>query len=205
MNYIEAKNITVKTGPSRALFQQLSFEIQQSSITQITGANGSGKTTLLRCLTGAHPFEIGEIQYNLNMDDVFYLTQQIGSQFHIPLTIKNVLEIFGCGSKMHELEDYRLLPDNHLNLLWQKASGGEKMRTLLSVAFLCHPKLLLLDEPTNHLDTETVEGFASALNLFLEKHPKSSLIFISHDQLFVEKIRSKHEVVAIEVRRCHSG
>lgn len=205
MTYIEAKNITVKTGPTKALFDQISFKIEQSSITQITGANGSGKTTLLRCLTGSHPFEMGEVQFHVNMDDVFYLTQQISSQFHIPMTIKNVLEIFGNGSKLNELEQYHLLSDHHLNLLWQKASGGEKMKTLLSAAFLCKPKLLLLDEPTNHLDSETVELFAAALNYFLEENPKSALIFISHDHLFVEKLGSKHNIATIEVKRSQNG
>ena len=191
--------------PSRALFEQLSFEIGQGSISQITGANGSGKTTLLRCLTGSHPIEMGEICINLNMDDVFYLTQQVSSQFHMPITIQNVLEIFGIGLSLTELEQYDLLSDQHLNLLWQKASGGEKMKALLTAAFLSKPKLLLLDEPTNHLDLETVELFAAALHLFLEKNPKSALIFISHDQPFVEKLRSKHKLQTIEVRRSKNG
>lgn len=205
MTYIEAKNITVNAVPSRALFERLSFEIRRGSITQVTGANGSGKTTLLRCLTGAHPFNQGDLVFNIEMDDVFYLTQQISSQFHIPMTIRNVLEIFGVGTKLNQSGQYNLLSDDHMSLLWQKASGGEKMKTLLTAAFLSKPKLLLLDEPTNHLDLETVELFASALHLFLKENPESALVFISHDHLFVEMLQSKHDVSVVEIRRSLDG
>jgi ATP-binding cassette subfamily F protein 3 len=43
--------------------------------------------------------------------------------------------------------------------------------------------LLLLDEPTNHLDLETVEW----LEGYIKNYP-SAVIFVSHDQMFIDRI-----------------
>ena len=62
-------------------------------------------------------------------------------------------------------------------------SGGEKVRLQLCKIFKKQANLLLLDEPTNHMD---ILGKVSLENIL--KEYKGSLIFVSHDRYFVNKI-----------------
>ncbi|WP_345980783.1 ABC-F family ATP-binding cassette domain-containing protein [Sulfurimonas sp. HSL3-2] len=93
--------------------------------------------------------------------------------------IERIIEHF----KLKEYEDKPVL------LL----SGGEQRRVALASLLLQKPDVLLLDEPTNHLDVYMVE--------FLEElllKEKFTLVFISHDRYFIDRVATK----SIEVEDC---
>jgi ATP-binding cassette subfamily F protein 3 len=72
--------------------------------------------------------------------------------------------------------------DRHINTL----SGGQRMRIALGRLLLTRPDLIILDEPTNHLDMNSIawlEGFLSSY--------AGSVIVVSHDRYFIDKIASK--------------
>lgn len=66
-------------------------------------------------------------------------------------------------------------------------SGGRKRRVLLARALISKPDVLLLDEPTNHLDVESIEW----LEQFLLNTQNLTLLFISHDRAFIDKIATR--------------
>lgn len=66
-------------------------------------------------------------------------------------------------------------------------SGGRKRRVLLARALVTKPDVLLLDEPTNHLDVESIEW----LEQFLLTSQGLTLLFISHDRAFIDKIATR--------------
>lgn len=74
-------------------------------------------------------------------------------------------------------------------------SGGQKTRVFLSKILLSSPDIILLDEPTNHLDLNSIAW----LETFLSNY-KGSVIVISHDRYFLDKIVTK--VVEIENTSC---
>ena len=62
-------------------------------------------------------------------------------------------------------------------------SGGEKVRLTLCKILKKGPNLLILDEPTNHMDIVGKESLENML-----KEYTGTLIFVSHDRFFVNKI-----------------
>jgi ATP-binding cassette subfamily F protein uup len=103
--------------------------------------------------------------------------------FHNAWDLDNMIErvLIEFQLKQYEFKDVNLL------------SGGEQRRVSLAGLLLKKPDVLLLDEPTNHLDVYMVE--------FLEElllKEKFTLVFISHDRYFIDRIATK----SVEVEDC---
>lgn len=62
-------------------------------------------------------------------------------------------------------------------------SGGQMTRLAFVRLLLSKPDILFLDEPTNHLDISTIEWLEGYLKSY-----EGTLIMISHDRLFLERI-----------------
>jgi len=64
-------------------------------------------------------------------------------------------------------------------------SGGQRSKLLFAILGQKDTNVLILDEPTNHLDYDTRE----ALEACIQKYPWT-ILFISHDRYFVNKLAS---------------
>ena len=76
--------------------------------------------------------------------------------------------------------------ENDFNITCDKLSGGQRSKLSMCKLLLSNSDLILLDEPTNHLDISGTEW----LEEFLQSY-KGSILVISHDRYFLDKICNK--------------
>ena len=76
-------------------------------------------------------------------------------------------------------------------------SGGERTRLAVARMLLRPSNTLLLDEPTNHLDLDSKDVLLDALEDY-----GGTLIFVSHDRYFVEKLANR--IVEVGHGEAHS-
>ncbi len=75
------------------------------------------------------------------------------------------------------------LDEEDVNKRMKDLSPGERSRYILAGLVVRNANCLLLDEPSNHLDLEALEAFEKALVNY-----KGTLIVVSHDRYFIDKI-----------------
>ena len=78
------------------------------------------------------------------------------------------------------------IPPAMRDQLFDSLSGGEKTRVNLARLILEDTDILLLDEPTNHLDMHATEWLEDYL-----LHFKGTVLAISHDRWFLDKIAQR--------------
>ena len=163
---------------------EVSFEIYKGQKLAIIGENGKGKSTLLKTLMGYISSLGGQYEYGYHVikeyfdQQMEFLKQDITvfddfSKEFPDLTVTEVRK--NLGTFMFSGEDVF----KEIRML----SGGEKVRLQLCKIFKKKANLLLLDEPTNHMDILGKESLENIL-----KEYKGTLIVVSHDRYFVNKI-----------------
>lgn len=171
--------VTISKGNS--LFSSLNLALNPGDQLQIIGPNGVGKSTLLKAIAGYRELSSGQRLADKTIK-IAYLPQLANINFHIPLTLKDVLDLH--LSKQVSLEtmlSLGFLDEKQLSLSWNTASGGERQKVLLTRIFLEPANLLLLDEPCNHLDFETSQMVILLMKSFVQiTSEQRAIVFISH-------------------------
>ncbi|MCC7124724.1 MAG: ABC-F family ATP-binding cassette domain-containing protein [Acidobacteria bacterium] len=184
---IELKHARQAYG-DKVVLKDVNLLIERGDRIALVGHNGAGKSTLMRLLSGAEAPASGEriLGHQVVMQ---YFAQDEATSLEPNLT---VYETLASGSPNTMIPAIRNILGGFLfsgDDIYKKAavlSGGE--RTRLAVArMLLHPSnTLLLDEPTNHLDIDSKEVLLDALADY-----GGTLIFVSHDRYFVDRLATK--------------
>jgi len=179
------KNIEKSFGDLH-LFKKITLDITKGERIAIIGENGSGKSTLLKMLAGLFNPDQGTLINGHNIN-IGYFDQEFKD---IDLN-QNLIDFF--WKNFPSLNEHNLIslaikfgfPKDKLKDKLKTLSGGEKARLNFVRLMLEKHNVLLLDEPTNNLDVELTEVLEEAL-----KDYKGTIIFVSHDRYFIDKLAS---------------
>jgi ATP-binding cassette subfamily F protein 3 len=170
------------------VLNHLNLHIERGDRIALVGPNGSGKSTLMRLLSGEETPDAGHRHegHNLVMQ---YFAQDEATRLDPTLT---VYETLTAGSPLHMVPAIRnilggfLFSGDDIYKPVRVLSGGERTRLAVARMLLRPSNTLLLDEPTNHLDLDSKEVLLDALVDY-----GGTLIFVSHDRYFVERLATK--------------
>jgi len=184
---LELKHIR-KAYDGITVFDDVTLYVERGDRIALVGPNGAGKSTLMRMLSGEEDPDAGQrtaghnvvMQYfaqdeatRMDPNPTVYETLATGSPVQMVPMIRNILGGFlFSGDDVYK--PVRVL------------SGGERTRLGVARMLLRPSNTLLLDEPTNHLDLDSKEVLLDALVDF-----GGTLIFVSHDRYFVERLATK--------------
>ena len=170
------------------VFSGVNLHIERGDRLALVGPNGAGKSTMMRMLSGVEAPDAGTrtaghqvvTQYfaqdeavRLDPTLTVYQTLAGDAPIHMVPNIRNIL-----GGFLFSGDDV----DKPVRVL----SGGERTRLAVARMLLRPSNTLLLDEPTNHLDLDSKDVLLEALEDF-----GGTLIFVSHDRYFVDRLATK--------------
>jgi ATP-binding cassette, subfamily F, member 3 len=184
---IEMKHVRKGYG-GLTVFEDVSLHIERGDRIALVGPNGAGKSTLMRMLSGEEAPDAGSraLGHQVVME---YFAQDEATRLDPTLTVYETLQ---GGSPTDMVPMIRNILGGFLfsgDDVYKKVavlSGGERTRLAVARMLLRPSNTLLMDEPTNHLDLDSKDVLLDALEDY-----GGTLIIVSHDRYFVEKLATK--------------
>lgn len=173
---------------NRRLFKDVSLEIQRGDKVALVAPNGTGKTTLFNLIAKKLALQNGSIELGYQVSTALFDQDQEKVLDPNKTIIQEV--IAACPgapeSMIRSVLGSFLFSGSDANKLTKVLSGGERNRVAMSKIILSKANFFMLDEPTNHLDIESKEVILNALKSY-----EGTILFVSHDQDFVNKLATK--------------
>ena len=171
----------------RALFSDVSFQLQSGQALHLEGDNGVGKTSLLRIVCGLSPADAGQVSWQSTQvanfrSALFYLghalslKEELSALENLQSDAAMAGRSLSTAQALQALAHMGLRGREHLPL--RVMSQGQKRRTALARLLASRAVLWVLDEPFVALDAPAVD----ALRVLLADHVSQGgmVLFTSH-------------------------
>ena len=199
---VRAESLSKRFGGVVAV-DDLSFELEQGTITGFLGPNGAGKTTTLRMLLGlAKPSSGRAFIFGRPYAELAEPSRQVGAvleatDFHPGRTGRDHLRMLAEAVDLPRSRVEEVLRLVELQEAARRRvktySLGMRQRLGLATALLGDPELLILDEPANGLDPAGVRWLRNFLREFAAE--QRTVLISSH--VLAEVAQTVDEVLII--------
>ena len=184
---MEVKDLRRAYG-ANVILDKVNITVERGDRIALVGPNGAGKSTLMRVLAGTDQPTSGSLTlghqvvmdyFAQNQADVLAGSQTVYEEMAgtSPTTMVPMIRSILGGFLFSGDDAYKKVA---------VLSGGERNRLALAKMLLKASNLLLLDEPTNHLDLDSKDILLEALAAYT-----GTIIFVSHDRHFVDRLAMK--------------
>ena len=170
------------------VLDNVDLHVERGDRIALVAPNGAGKSTLMRILSGEEPPDRGTRKegHQLVMQ---YFAQDEANRLEPTRTVYETMEVdspVGMVPMIRNILGGFLFSGDDIHKKAGVLSGGERTRLAVARMLLRPANTLLLDEPTNHLDLDSKDVLLEALEDF-----GGTLIFVSHDRYFVDRLATK--------------
>ncbi len=179
---IIANNLQIKY-KDKAIFNKISFEVENGDRVAIIGKNGIGKSSILKLILES------KIQYS----GVFKMANDLKISYVSQSTDKLVgnLKKYASENKIDESIFKAMLSKmGFSNVEFEKnieqMSEGQKKKVLIAKSISEQANIYIWDEPLNYIDILTRVQIEEAI---LKNKP--TMIFVEHDETFIKKVATK--------------
>jgi ATP-binding cassette, subfamily F, member 3 len=189
---VQLRGLHKAYGP-KVVYAGVDFDVERGDRIALVGPNGAGKSTLLRILAGALPADHGAPVLGAHVTAHYYAQHQLDA-LDPTRTVLEEMEAAAPDTdrtRLRTLLGAFLFSGDTVDKRVAVLSGGEKARLALARMLVRPAPFLCLDEPTNHLDLASRAVLEDALAEF-----PGTMVFISHDRYFINRLATK----VVEVR-----
>ncbi|MDP9169662.1 MAG: ATP-binding cassette domain-containing protein, partial [Acidobacteriota bacterium] len=183
----EFQNVAKSYG-EKVVFSGASFNIERGDRIALVGVNGAGKSTLIRILSGEEPVSSGHYTLGHNVEADYFAQDQykvLDPETSILDDLATVAPRAG-NTELRTILGCFLFSEDDVFKRIGVLSGGERNRYALARMLMMPNNFLLLDEPTNHLDMRAKDVLLTALEEFT-----GTVVFVSHDRYFIDKLATR--------------
>jgi ATP-binding cassette subfamily F protein 3 len=183
----EFKNVAKSYGDV-PVFSNVSFVIERGDRVALVGVNGAGKSTLIKILAGAEPVTSGEYTLGHNTQPDYFAQDQYKELDPNARMLDDMGQVAtrATNTELRSILGCFLFSEDDVFKSIGVLSGGERNRYALARMLMMPSNFLLLDEPTNHLDLRAKEVLLEALEEFT-----GTVVFVSHDRYFIDKLATR--------------
>lgn len=197
---LEVKNLN-----RQGVFKDISFSVKTGEILGFAGLVGAGRTEVMRAITGADPFDSGEIfidnvKVNIKTPKdsiehgIAFLTEDRKGQGLILLQsvefnstlvyLKNYkkngfLDLKALAAQTEELVKDLRIKVPHIHTLTGALSGGNQQKVVLAKWLISKAKIFVIDEPTRGIDVGAKIEVYNLINALIDNG--AAIIMVSSE------------------------